>query len=273
MTDVSTLSTANTVNFFAGFQDTIGPQRASIARAQAYVAATKSGSGYVLGVGKSPPAVARTVYDTNVHNVGDVLLVVGSYDYGTTGHPASMWINPSSNSFGAATPPTPTLVTTNGTAELTPAVQSFVLGCFTAPPPGCEVDDLRVGLTWAVVTGRAKDIQTQPASQTTNAGTTATFTVAATGAAPLSYQWLRETTNLTDGGKIGGSGTATLSVTNCNLTDADSYSVIISNAYGSVTSSVVTLAVNDPWVRTCRRPARPCRRVRLRFSMWSRAGT
>lgn len=245
---ISGLSANNADNFFAGFQDTDGPQRAAIARAQAYVAATKSGSGYVLGIGKNTPSVAHTVYDTTVRNVGDVLLVVGCYDYTTTGHPASLWIDPPTNTFGAATPPTATLVTTNGSAELnSPGIQSFVLGCFTTAPPGCQVDDLRVGLTWAVVTG-APDIQTQPMSQTTNAGTTATFNIFVTGASPLSYQWFRETTNLTDGGNVVGSGTATLSLTNCSLNDADSYSVIVSNAYGAVTSSVVTLNVNDPWI-------------------------
>jgi hypothetical protein len=248
VTNVSTLNTANTANFFAGFQDTLGAGRAAIARAQAYVAATKSGSGYVLGIGKNSPSVAHTVYDTTVHNVGDVLLVVGSYDYTTTGHPAKLWINPATNTFGAGTPPSATVTATTGSAELnSPGIQSFVLGCFTAPPPGCVVDDLRVGLTWALVTG-APDIQTQPASQTTNAGTTATFSVFATGAAPLSYQWMNSSGNLSDGGQIVGSSTATLSITNCTLNNVDTYSVIVSNAYGSITSSVASLNVNDPWI-------------------------
>src|SRR5947208_13522052 len=44
------------------------------------------------------------------------------------------------------------------------------------------------------VTPVAPAITTQPASQTVSAGQTATFTVAATGTAPLSYQWQKNGT-------------------------------------------------------------------------------
>jgi hypothetical protein len=245
VTDVSTLSSANSVNYFAGFQDTLGPQRAALGRAQSYLAATKSGSGYVLGIGKNSPTVAHTVYDTAVRNVGDTLLIVASYDYTATGHPAKLWINPDPSTFGAATPPTATLTTTNGTTELnSPGIQSFVLGCFTAAPPACVVDDLRVGLSWAIVTG-SPDIQTEPAAETTNSGATATFSVFATGAAPLSYQWMRGATVLSDGGNIVGSSTSALSIMNCSQTDAVTYSVLVTNAYGSTNSSSATLTVNQ----------------------------
>ncbi len=40
----------------------------------------------------------------------------------------------------------------------------------------------------------APTITTQPASQTVTAGQTATFNVAATGTAPLSYQWKKNGT-------------------------------------------------------------------------------
>jgi hypothetical protein len=50
-------------------------------------------------------------------------------------------------------------------------------------------------------------------------------------------------TNLTDGGNIAGSSTAALTLTNASASDAGSYNVIAANAYGSVTSSVVTLNV------------------------------
>ena len=39
-------------------------------------------------------------------------------------------------------------------------------------------------------------ITTQPANQTVNVGQTATFTVVATGAAPLSYQWQKNQVNI-----------------------------------------------------------------------------
>src|ERR1035441_6846270 len=50
----------------------------------------------------------------------------------------------------------------------------------------------RVLLT--VISVSAPVITTQPASQTVNAGQTATFAVVASGTAPLSYQWLKNGT-------------------------------------------------------------------------------
>ena len=79
-------------------------------------------------------------------------------------------------------------------------------------------------------------ITTQPASQTVNAGSTATFTVAASDA--TSYQWNR------NGQPIAGatSSSYTLSpATSAN--NGDSYTVAVSNAGGSVTSSAAALRV------------------------------
>ncbi len=89
-------------------------------------------------------------------------------------------------------------------------------------------------------------ITTPPMSSTNLAGTTATFTVSASGTTPLSYQWLKNGVGMTDGGNIFGSATATLTLTNVSLSDAANYSVTVSNAAGSVTSSVVTLTVLAP---------------------------
>ena len=89
-------------------------------------------------------------------------------------------------------------------------------------------------------------IVAQPASRTNVAGTTATFTVAANGQAPTSYQWKKGVSNLSDGGNVSGATTATLSLTGVSQTDAASYSVFISNAAGNTTSSNATLSIMDP---------------------------
>ncbi len=86
-------------------------------------------------------------------------------------------------------------------------------------------------------------ITSQPASQTRVAGTTATFSVTATGDQPLSYQWLFNGTNLTDGGNLFGSATSTLTITNVNLASAGNYSVVVSNALFIVPSANATLTV------------------------------
>ena len=86
----------------------------------------------------------------------------------------------------------------------------------------------------------------QPASLTNEADTTVTFSVLAGGAAPLSYQWLKQGAPLADGPNIAGSGTAVLTLTNVLGADAGGYSLVVSNGLGSATSAVATLTVIDP---------------------------
>ncbi len=90
-------------------------------------------------------------------------------------------------------------------------------------------------------------ITTQPAGQNANAGTTATFVVVAGAAGSLTYQWMENGTNaLSDGGKISGSGTASLTISNVLGGDAGQCSVIVSNAAGPAASSSALLTVVDP---------------------------
>jgi hypothetical protein len=82
-------------------------------------------------------------------------------------------------------------------------------------------------------------ITTQPAAQTVVAGSTATFTVVATGTAPLSYQWQRGNAN------IPGATSATYVTPATATSDSGAtFDVVVTNSAGSVTSSVVTLTVN-----------------------------
>ncbi len=82
-------------------------------------------------------------------------------------------------------------------------------------------------------------ITTQPQSQTVNAGSNATFTVLATGTAPLSYQWQFNATN------IAGATATNYTRTNVQSADAGNYSVVVTNLAGSLTSSNAVLTVND----------------------------
>jgi fibronectin type 3 domain-containing protein len=79
-------------------------------------------------------------------------------------------------------------------------------------------------------------ITTQPVSKATNAGSTLSFTVVASGTAPLGYQWYKNTNSL-----IGGATTAALTLTNVQV--SASYDVIVTNAFGSITSSQARLTV------------------------------
>lgn len=89
-------------------------------------------------------------------------------------------------------------------------------------------------------------IVSQPASRTNGYGTSATFSVALAGTVPFSYQWRRSGTNLLDSGNLAGTTTGTLTVSNVTANDACGYDVVITNAYGSVTSAVATVTALDP---------------------------
>lgn len=90
----------------------------------------------------------------------------------------------------------------------------------------------------------APTITTQPVAQTISSGGSASFSVVATGTAPLSYSWQK------DGVAIVGATSASLSLTNVvNTTTANttaSYRVVVSNSAGSVTSNAAVLTVRPP---------------------------
>jgi len=91
-------------------------------------------------------------------------------------------------------------------------------------------------------------ITQQPANQVAVLGATATFTVAASGAGPLTFRWQKNGAAMSDGGRIAGAATATLVISNIGLTDAAAYSVVISNAFGTRTSPAALLTVIAPSV-------------------------
>ena len=85
-----------------------------------------------------------------------------------------------------------------------------------------------------------------PSSLTNPLGASATFTVSAVGPLPLAYQWLQGLTPLTDGGNISGAASGSLTLTNLTATNAGTYTVVVTNLAGSVTSAPVTLTVVNP---------------------------
>ncbi|MGA2244785.1 MAG: LamG-like jellyroll fold domain-containing protein [Verrucomicrobiota bacterium] len=86
-------------------------------------------------------------------------------------------------------------------------------------------------------------ITVQPASQTNVVGGTTTFSVAASGTPPLSYQWSFNGTNILN------TTNTTLMLVDLQWTNAGNYSVLVTNLYGATNSALATLAVN---------PAPPC---------------
>jgi hypothetical protein len=88
--------------------------------------------------------------------------------------------------------------------------------------------------------GTAPVITSQPTNQIVTVGDTATFSVLASGATPLSYQWTLNATG------IPGATNATLLLNNVQITDAGTYAVTVSNLYGAATSSNAVMKVNQP---------------------------
>jgi uncharacterized repeat protein (TIGR03803 family) len=86
----------------------------------------------------------------------------------------------------------------------------------------------------------------QPASTNYAAKGTADFSVGATGSGPLSYQWVFYGNSLSNAGSISGATNSVLKIDPETLADAGSYAVIVTNSYGTATSSVVTLTVPTP---------------------------
>jgi len=83
-------------------------------------------------------------------------------------------------------------------------------------------------------------ISSQPTNLSIIVGDTASFNVAA-GPQPLSYQWFYNTNTL-----LNGETNPTLVLTNVQFYHAGTYSVVVSNTYGTTTSAVAVLTANFP---------------------------
>jgi hypothetical protein len=88
-------------------------------------------------------------------------------------------------------------------------------------------------------------ITEHPSPQHVCLGTTATFTVAATGQGTLTYQWQKDSANLGDGGHYSGVTTTTLTVTGSDTADVASYRCVVTNTGGSTLSDVAGLTLKE----------------------------
>jgi hypothetical protein len=84
----------------------------------------------------------------------------------------------------------------------------------------------------------APAITAQPASRTVNPGQAASFSVAASGTAPLSYQWKKNGVDLARG------KSATLTIGAAGYGDAGFYTCVVSNGGGQAISQAARLVVN-----------------------------
>ncbi|PYU57068.1 MAG: hypothetical protein DMG56_22905, partial [Acidobacteria bacterium] len=85
----------------------------------------------------------------------------------------------------------------------------------------------------------APSIGTEPTSQTVTAGQPASFSVTATGTAPLTYQWKKN--NVAISGATSSAYTTAATISSDN---GAQFTVVVSNAAGSATSSAAMLTVS-----------------------------
>src|SRR5260221_675135 len=177
----------------------------------------------------------------------------GGHGFKTAGFSLSGAINPAAGGNGAT-------LTLTGAASATTTADSSGNYTFTGLPNGTyavapghagftftpksqSVTLSTVNVTGVNFTGNtaavAPTITAQPVSQTVTAGQTASFTVVATGTAPLNYQWQKGGVNI--------AGATAASYTTPATTTSDNgatFAVVVSNTAGTVTSGAAALTVN-----------------------------
>ena len=100
-------------------------------------------------------------------------------------------------------------------------------------------------VNFTITTGCATPIVTgQPSAQNVCAGQPASFTITATGQAPLSYQWRKNTVN------IGGATNATYSILSVSPGDVGNYDCVVTNTCGNATSNSAALSIGTTPVFT-----------------------
>jgi len=115
---------------------------------------------------------------------------------------------------------------------------TFAAGVFTLiRQKTCQI--VTLGLLLSALSAAAQPaIGTQPLSRTNNISDNAQFTVAATGSAPLTYQWR------INGANISGATTTALNVPVTNISNAGSYSVVVTDGTAvTATSSDAVLSI------------------------------
>ena len=150
--------------------------------------------------------------------------------------------------------------TTPAVGSLSAVSANFVDGqasaTFTATASGTAsidvVGDNQTVTATVTVTGNTT---TDPADQNVCEGATANFTTNSSGPGPFTYVWKKGATVLNNGdlgGRVtitSGSNTSTLSISNVQASDADSYTVEATGACSTATQTA-TLSINPPTTTT-----------------------
>ncbi|UPT69076.1 MAG: immunoglobulin domain-containing protein [Sphingobacteriales bacterium JAD_PAG50586_3] len=91
----------------------------------------------------------------------------------------------------------------------------------------------------------AAQISTQPTNQSACTGANASFTISATGTG-ITYQWKKNGSILTNDGHFSGVTTNTLTITNVNAGDVDSYTCEVTGSGNTIASNPATFSLLTP---------------------------
>jgi hypothetical protein len=178
VTDLS--NTLSTGAFVAGLNNATGTStgQPSVVGTRLEIRPTPgdtTGTQYQLGLAKNSSTASDFTWDTShsytAGSNGDVLYVIGSYTFNTTNgtdDTSALYVNPDPNSFGdkPTVTVTPTLTNSAANGDLA-QVQSFLFRqagtATTTVPSGIIADELRVGTSYAEVTG-GTPVVPEPAS-------------------------------------------------------------------------------------------------------------
>lgn len=153
----------------------------------------------------------------------------------SSGLAIALTVVPGSVGAASISSPSPGVFTVTPTAPGLITLQAAQAGQLS---PAYEYNMLRQSFTASGAATLA--ITTQPAAQSAAAGSTANFSVTASGTTSVSYQWRKAGANITGNASA---TTATLALANVQAADAASYDVVVTNASGSLPSNAVLLTV------------------------------
>lgn len=136
--------------------------------------------------------------------------------------------------------------TGTGTVSFTDTTpNSFLFDTFAIRPTGSAATaaqwDTSLFKVEFIPVATPPSIDFDPQDQSALVGQDTSFSVQASGSAPLSYQWYYNTNTV-----LTNATSSTLTLTNVQLTDAGGYSVVVTNGSGSITSAVAQLTVSLP---------------------------
>ncbi|PYM16364.1 MAG: hypothetical protein DME18_01725 [Verrucomicrobia bacterium] len=213
--------------YFAHFKDTT----TSGFRCRIFATTNGAAPGFFrLGISAAANTPATFPNDLSLNT--DYVVVV---KLSTSDSAGTLWLNPASESDA-------NMVSTDTAAALNVASFAFRQSLSAGNGMGTlTVDDFAVGTSFGDLAGGVGDgppvITSQPASQTVTEGQGVAFSVGATGAPPLGYQWQF------DGADLDGATNAELSLSAVTADKAGTYAVNVSNALGSTNSDPATLTV------------------------------